>query len=70
MAQIKVNKRESAALMTALTSGVVPRIGLRHIAVGRKREVEAFLQDLENVENGAAAFRLIAGQSEFYRVLY
>ncbi len=58
----KINKRESAALMTALTSGVVPRIGLRHIAVGRKREVNAFIQDMDNIENGSAAFRLISGQ--------
>ena len=62
MATAKINKRESAALITALTSGVVPRIGLRHIAVGRKREVDAFIQDLDNVENGSAAFRLISGQ--------
>lgn len=58
----KINKRESAALMTALTSGVVPRVGLRHIAVGRKREVHAFIQDMDNIENGSAAFRLISGQ--------
>ena len=45
----KINKRESAALMTALTSGVVPRIGLRHIAVGRKREVNAFIQDMDKI---------------------
>lgn len=30
-----INRRESGALINSLTAGVVPRIGLRHIAVGR-----------------------------------
>lgn len=57
-----ISKRESAALINSLTAGVVPRIGLRHIAVGRKKEVDAFLRDLSNVEEGGAAFRLICGK--------
>ncbi len=56
-----INRRESAALMHSLSAGVVPRIGLRHIAVGRKREVEAFLQDLQTVQEGGAAFRFVCG---------
>ena len=58
----KISKREASALMNSLTAGVVPRIGLRHIAVGRSKEIFAFLRDLETVENGGAAFRLISGQ--------
>ena len=57
-----INRRESAALIQSLTSGVVPRIGLRHIAVGRQAEVNAFLQDLATVEAGGAAFRFVCGQ--------
>ena len=57
-----INRRESAALINSLTAGVVPRIGLRHIAVGRQNEVNAFLQDLATVENGGGAFRFICGQ--------
>ena len=30
---VNINRRESAALINSLTAGVVPRIGLRHIAV-------------------------------------
>lgn len=56
-----MNRRESAALMNSLTAGVVPRIGLRHIAVGRKLEVSAFMQDLATVEDGGGAFRFICG---------
>lgn len=57
-----INRREAAALINSLTAGVVPRVGLRHIAVGRQPEVNAFLQDLATVEGGGAAFRFVCGQ--------
>lgn len=57
-----INRRESAALMNSLTAGVVPRVGLRHIAVGRQMEVNAFLRDLATIEEGGAAFRFVCGQ--------
>lgn len=59
---VNINRRESAALINSLTAGVVPRIGLRHIAVGRQGEVNAFLQDLSTIEDGGAAFRFVCGQ--------
>ena len=59
---VTINRRESAALINSLTAGVVPRIGLRHIAVGRQPEVGAFLRDLSTVEDGGAAFRFVCGQ--------
>ena len=59
---VTINRRESAALINSLTAGVVPRIGLRHIAVGRQPEVNAFLQDLITIEDGGGAFRFICGQ--------
>ena len=62
MPPTKINRRESSALINSLTAGVVPRIGLRHIAVGRQNEVSAFLHDLETIENGGASFRLVSGQ--------
>ena len=57
-----INRREAAALINSLTAGVVPRIGLRHIAVGRQKEVNAFLHDLETVQDGGAAFRFVCGK--------
>ena len=57
-----ISRRESSALINSLTAGVVPRIGLRHIAVGRQKEVPAFLQDLQTVSEGGASFRTICGQ--------
>lgn len=57
----EISRREAAALINSLTAGVVPRVGLRHTAVGRKQEVDAFLRDLATVEDGGGAFRLVCG---------
>ncbi len=62
MENVKIPKRISTAIINSMTSGVVPRIGLEHIAVGRKKEVETILRDLEGVSEGAAAFRFIMGR--------
>jgi hypothetical protein len=57
-----IPKRVSAAILNSLSAGVVPRIGLEYIAVGRKREIETTLRDLENLGQGAASFRFISGR--------
>ena len=59
---ISVPRRVSQAILSSLSAGVVPRIGLEYIAVGRKREIETALGDLENIGEGAAAFRFIIGR--------
>ncbi|BFH11849.1 hypothetical protein J6TS7_60590 [Paenibacillus dendritiformis] len=61
MTDKKIPKRVTTALINSLTAGVVPRIGLEHIAVGRKPEIEAILRDLDNVAEGGAAFKLVTG---------
>ena len=48
--------------MNALSSGVVPRRGLEYIAVGRRRETETFVNDLEDTAEGGGAFRFISGK--------
>lgn len=58
----KIPKRVTTALINSLTAGVVPRIGLEHIAVGRKPEIEAILGELDNVAEGGAAFKLVTGR--------
>ncbi len=57
-----VPKRISAAVLNSLAAGVVPRLGLEYIAIGRKNEIAALLDDLSVVENGGSAFRLITGR--------
>ncbi|CAH1192226.1 hypothetical protein PAECIP111892_00893 [Paenibacillus auburnensis] len=62
MNELKIPKRMTTALVNSLTAGVVPRIGLEHIAVGRRPEVEAILRDMDNIAEGGAAFKLITGK--------
>ncbi len=62
MATSKLPKRVSTALINALGAGVVPRVGLEYIAVGREREMQTLLQDLENIAGGGAAFRFVIGR--------
>ncbi|KKO52663.1 ATP-binding protein [Paenibacillus sp. DMB20] len=62
MGELKIPKRLTTALVNSLTAGVVPRVGLEFIAVGRKPEVEAILRDMDNIAEGGAAFRLITGR--------
>jgi len=59
---VKIPKRVSTAIINSLTAGVVPRIGLEYIAVGRKNEIETILRDLENLGERAASFRFIVGR--------
>jgi len=59
---ITVPKRISQAILGSLSAGVVPRIGLEYIAVGRKREIQTALDDMENISEGASAFRFIIGR--------
>lgn len=58
----KVPKRIASALINSLKGGVVPRIGLPYITVGRKNEIEALLRDTDIVEEGGASFRFIVGR--------
>jgi len=57
-----VPKRTLITMMNALSSGVVPRRGLEYIAVGRKKETETFVEDLEYTAEGGGAFRFISGR--------
>lgn len=62
MTNIKIPKRVTSAIINSLTAGVVPRIGLEYVAVGRKQEIEAILRDMESIAEGGAAFKLITGR--------
>lgn len=57
-----ISKAAAAAVLNSLKGGVVPRVGLEYITVGRRSEVQALLQDVSIIENGGAAIRFIEGQ--------
>lgn len=58
----KIPKATAATILNSLKSGVVPRMGLEYITVGRKSEIQALLQDVSIIEQGGAAFRFIEGK--------
>ena len=58
----KVPKRIAAVIINSLKGGVVPRIGLPYITVGREREIGALLHDLDLVADGGASFRFLVGR--------
>ena len=58
----KVPRRIGQTILNSLKGGVVPRIGLPYIAVGRKNEIEALLHDVEIISEGGASFRFIVGR--------
>ena len=58
----KVPRRIAQAVLNSLKGGVVPRIGLPYITVGRKNEIEALLHDVDIISEGGASFRFIVGR--------
>jgi hypothetical protein len=59
---MRVKERDRLAIIKALRAGVVPRVGLQHIQVGRKAEVAAIVDDLKQAEDGGAGVRFVIGR--------
>ncbi len=59
---VKIPKRIASAVINSLKGGVVPRVGLPYITVGRKNEIDALLHDVDIIQDGGASFRFIAGK--------
>lgn len=59
---MKIPKRIAQTLMNSLKGGVVPRIGLQYVTVGRSQEIDALLRDVEIIADGGASFRFIVGK--------
>ncbi len=58
----RVPKRIATVIINSLKGGVVPRIGLPYITVGREPEINALLRDLDIVADGGASFRFVVGR--------
>ncbi len=58
----KAPRRIAQAVLNSLKGGVVPRIGLPYVTVGRKHEIDALLHDIEIIGEGGASFRFIMGR--------
>jgi hypothetical protein len=58
----QVPARIANILINALKGGVVPRVGLEYIAVGRANEIDAILHDIDMIADGGASARFIVGK--------
>lgn len=57
----RLRPRERDAIIQSLRAGVTPRAGLQHIQVGRVKEVQALLGDIERISDGGSSIRFIIG---------
>lgn len=58
---MKIKNKEATAIINSLSGGVVPRIGVQHITVGRKLEIESFTQSLDDVKQGHSMMKFWIG---------
>ena len=58
----RIPRRIEQTVLNALKGGVVPRVGLPYITVGRRAEIDAMLRDVAIVGEGGASFRFIVGR--------
>ena len=59
---MKIPKRIASIVINSLKGGVVPRMGLPYITVGRETEIDALLHDVDIIAEGGASFRFIVGK--------
>ncbi|MBS1744005.1 MAG: ATP-binding protein [Bacteroidetes bacterium] len=56
-----IKPKEATAIINSLIGGVVPKIGVQHITVGRSEEIDAFVAALEDVKNGHSMVKFLIG---------
>ena len=56
-----IKPKEATAIINSLIGGVVPKIGVQHITVGRSEEIEAFVKALDDVKNGHSMVKFWIG---------
>lgn len=57
-----IRRKDRDLIVQALSAGVVPRVGLRHIQVGRSRELEALVRDIDRIADAGSAIRFVIGE--------
>ena len=57
-----IKQKEKDAIIRSLRAGVVPRIGIQHIHVGRSNELQSFVRDIDNIVDGGTSFRFVIGE--------
>ena len=54
--------RERDAIVQALRAGVVPKLGLEHIQVGRAGEIGELVRDIDCIADGGSTIRFVIGE--------
>ena len=57
-----IKLKERNAIIQSLKSGVVPKIGLQYIQVGRNKEISSFIKNIESIEKDGTFFRFVIGE--------
>ncbi len=57
-----IRPKERDAIIQSLRAGVVPRIGQHLIQVGRVKEVEALVKDIDRIVDGGSTIRFVIGE--------
>jgi hypothetical protein len=57
-----IKARDRDTIIQALAAGVVPRVGLTYIQVGRAAEIAALLRDVDRVADAGSTVRFIIGE--------
>lgn len=57
-----IKPKEATAIINSLLGGVVPKLGVQHIAVGRSQEIYAFINALNDVKNGHSLVKFWIGE--------
>lgn len=61
-ASIRIRPKDRDAILQSLRAGVVPRVGLQHVAVGRPGETAALVGDIARISDGGSGCRFIIGE--------
>lgn len=56
-----IKPKEATSIINSLIGGVVPKIGVQHITVGRSEEINAVVAALEDVKNGHSLVKFWIG---------
>lgn len=57
-----IRPKDRDAVIQSLRAGVVPRTGQHLIQVGRTREIETLVADIDRIADGGSTFRLVIGE--------
>jgi len=56
-----IKPKEITSIINSLVGGVVPKVGVQHITVGRSKEIEALISALDDVKNGHSMMKFWIG---------